>query len=207
MTDSDHLETRQAYAQAQAYGRDLARLYTLEKERRKELEISSQKLQAVFDTVPTGLAVVDNDLMIIEANPRFLALFEQTPHCFGQPLSNLLPIETLLESIKSLETEVDKSSSVEIEVSHPVSRTLLINLSSLGNGQDWVLVFHDLTERKRLEGLKNEFVNIAAHELRTPLAGVMGFVSVLKEDLKDLNNPLATEVMDLILQSTDRLKG
>lgn len=207
MTDNNFFDAQQAYAQAQAYGRDLARLYTLEKERRKELEISSQKLQAVFDTVPTGLAVVDNDLIIIEANPRFLALFEQTPHCFGQPLANLLPIEALLESIKSLETEADKSSSVEIEVTRPVSRTFLINLSSLGNGRDWVLVFHDLTERKRLEGLKNEFVNIAAHELRTPLAGVMGFVSVLKEDLKDLNNPLAAEVMDLILQSTDRLKG
>jgi signal transduction histidine kinase len=50
-------------------------------------------------------------------------------------------------------------------------------------------------------------VNIAAHELRTPLAGVMGFVSVLKEDLKDSNNGVAVEIMDLILQSTDRLKG
>ena len=207
MTDSDHLETRQAYAQAQAYGRDLARLYALEKERRKKLEITSQKLQAIFDTVPTGLAVVDNSLTIIEANPHLLALFEQTADCIGQPLALLLPVETLLKSMQLIETGVDKSGSVEIEVLKPVSRTLLINLSTLGNSQDWVLVFHDLTERQRLEGLKNEFINIAAHELRTPLAGVMGFVSVLKEDLKDIDNPMIIEIMDLILQSTDRLKG
>lgn len=207
MTNSDHLETRQAYAQAQAYGRDLARLYALEKERRKKLEITSQKLQAIFDTVPTGLAVVDNSLTIIEANPHLLALFEQTADCIGQPLALLLPVETLIKSMQSMETGVDKSGSVEIEILKPVSRTLLINLSTLGNSQDWVLVFHDLTERQRLEGLKNEFINIAAHELRTPLAGVMGFVSVLKEDLKDMDNPMLIEIMDLILQSTDRLKG
>jgi signal transduction histidine kinase len=207
MTDNNYFDAQQAYAQAQAYGRDLARLYTLEKERRKELEVTSQKLQAIFDTVPIGLAVVDNNLTIVEANPRFLALFEEKIECIGQPLSMLLPIETLLKSIKSLESGMDKSAGVEIEVIKPVLRTLSINLSPLGNGHDWVLVFHDLTERQRLEGLKNEFVNIAAHELRTPLAGVMGFVSVLKEDVKDTDNPMALEIMDLILQSTDRLKG
>jgi PAS domain S-box-containing protein len=171
MTDNNQIEAQQAYAQAQAYGRDLARLYALEKERRKKLEIISQKLQAIFDTVPTGLAVVDNDLTIIEANPRFLALFEQTADCVGQNISLLLPVETLIKSMQSVETGADKSGSVEIAVTKPVSRTLLIDLSPLANSKDWVLVFHDLTERERLEGLKSEFINIAAHELRTPLAG------------------------------------
>ncbi len=207
MTDDSHIETQQAYAQAQAYGRDLARLYALEKERRKKLELTSQKLQAIFDTVPTGLAVVDHNLTLIEANPRFLALFEQKPDCLGQSLANLLPVEALLKNIQPLADGADKLTSVEIQITQPVARTLLVNLSPLASSQDWVLVFHDLTERQRLEGLKSEFVNIAAHELRTPLAGVMGFVSVLKEDLKDSNNPIAIEIMDLILQSTDRLKG
>jgi two-component system phosphate regulon sensor histidine kinase PhoR len=72
----------------------------------------------------------------------------------------------------------------------------------LGDNQGWVLVLNDLTEQKRLEGLKSEFINIAAHELRTPLAGVMGFVSVLKEEFRDNDNPGATEIIDLILQST-----
>ncbi|GAB4422894.1 MAG: hypothetical protein Fur0044_20890 [Anaerolineae bacterium] len=207
MVDDKQLEAQQAYAQAQAYGRDLARLYALEKERRKKLEVTSQKLQAIFDTVPTGLAVVDHDLILTEVNPRFLALFEQKPDCVGQSLANLLPTETLLKSMSLLSKGLDKQNSVEIQTTKPVNRTLLINFSPLDNKQGWILVFHDLTERQRLEGLKSEFINIAAHELRTPLAGVMGFVSVLKEDLKDAGNPIATEIMDLILQSTDRLKG
>lgn len=207
MTDNNQLDAQQAYAQAQAYGRDLARLYALEKERRKELEITSQKLQAIFDYVPTGLAVVDGNLTLVEANPRFLALLEQKADCVGQPLAKLLPVEALRKHMQLAANGADKLGSVEIQITEPITRTLLVNLSPLNGGQDWVLVFHDLTERQRLEGLKSEFVNIAAHELRTPLAGVMGFVSVLKEDLKDNDNQVAVEIMDLILQSTERLKG
>ncbi len=207
MTGNHHSETQQAYAQARAYGKDLARLYAIEKERRKELETTSQKLRAIFDNVPTGLAVVDNDLTILEANLRFLALFEQTADCIGQSLATLLPIKTLKTTMQSIKTGSERLDSVEIELKQPVQRTLLIKLSPLSDNQGWVLVFHDLTEQKRLEGLKNEFINIAAHELRTPLAGVMGFVSVLREDVKDTDNVGAMEIIELILQSTDRLKA
>lgn len=206
MTGNEQLETQQAYAQARAFGRDLARLYAIEKERRKTLETTTKKLQAIFDTVPTALAVVDDHLTILEANPHFLALFEQTEDCIGEPLSKLLPRESLQQILIAFKANKGVTGSVEVEIKHPLRRSLLIKFSALGDNHGIVLVFYDLTERRRLESLKSEFVNIAAHELRTPLAGVMGFVSILKEDVKDIDNPKSTEIMDLILQSTERLK-
>lgn len=206
MTGNEQFETQQAYAQARAFGKDLARLYAVEKERRKALETTTKKLQAIFDTVPTALAVIDDHLTILEANPHFLALFEQTADCVGQPLGKLLPRETLQQILVAFQASKGVTGSVEVEIKQPVRRSLLIKFSSLGDNQGIVLVFYDLTERRRLESLKSEFVNIAAHELRTPLAGIMGFVSILKEDVKDIDNPKSTEIMDLILQSTERLK-
>lgn len=206
MTEDNLTEVELAHAQARAYGKDLARLYAAEKARRKELEITTQKLQAIFDTAPNGLAVVDNELKIIEANPRFEALFQQTSTCIGQPLANLMPVGKLLRIMKDAQGESPELNNVEIEITEPVFRTLLVNLSPLNNRQGWVLIMHDLTERKRLEGLKDEFVNIAAHELRTPLAGVIGFVGVLHEELKAIDNPVIINLGDLILKSTDRLK-
>lgn len=206
MTNGSIDETEQAYAQALAYGRDLARLYAAEKVRRKEFETTNQKLQAIFDTVPNGLAVVDNDLAIVEVNPRFLTLFEQTEACLGQPLSLLLPVENLLAAMRAFEVGTIESDSVEVEVRQPVPRSLLVNFSRLTNQQGWVLILHDLTERGRLEGLKSEFINIAAHELRTPLAGVIGFASVLQESFRRMDNATVEELIELILQSTERLK-
>lgn len=194
-----------AYAQARKFGEDVARLYAAEKARRRELETTTQKLQAIFDTAPNGLAVVDNSLKIIEANPRFLELFQKTPACIEQPLADLLPIEPLQKTIQSVK-DGTAFGHVEIEITEPVYRTLLVNLAPLSDEQGWVLILHDLTERMRLEGLKDEFVNIAAHELRTPLAGVIGFVGVLQEELQPIDDPMMTNLIQLILRSTDRLK-
>ena len=205
MIEKDLNKVQQAYAQAKKYGEELAQLYSNERARRKELETTTQKLQAIFDTAPNAVAVVDNSLMIIEANPRFLAMLEITD-CVGQPLATYLPVQQLLETMQATETVAIGLGHVELEIAEPVFRTILVNLSPLQDGQGWVLILHDLTERKRLEGLKEEFVNIAAHELRTPLAGVIGFVGVLQEEVKDISNPVVANLMQLILQSTQRLK-
>ena len=206
MINTQLSETEQAYAQARAYGKDLARLYTAEKNRRKEVEAVSQKFKAIFDTVSIGLVVIDNDLTIVEVNPRFLTLFEQTQDCIGLPLSEVLPVKDLLEAMQSVQTQAVKRCSVEITVNEPVKRIFLVNFSPLSNEYGWVLVLHDLTERNRLEGLKSEFINIAAHELRTPLAGVIGFASVLHESLAEADEAMVEELISLILQSTERLK-
>ena len=180
----------------------LAQRYAVEKARRQELETTTQKLQAIFDTAPNALAVIDRAFKVVEANPRFLRLFEQEV-CLGKPLADFLPVKPLQETIQSTEANL---GSVEVEISEPVPHSLLVTLAALRDGQGWVLVLHDLTERKRLEGLKDEFINIAAHELRTPLGGVMGFVSVLQEKLEDYEDPVISHISDWILESTERLK-
>lgn len=201
MTDMPSAE--QAYAQAQAYGRDVARLYAAEKKRRKELETISQKFQAIFNTAPNGLVVVDNVLNIVDANPQFLAMFQYPTDAIGKPLATLLPMDEIIEAMAVVKSGL---SSVEINIVKPVARTLQINLASLQEEEGWVLIVHDLTERKRVEGLKDEFLNIAAHELRTPLAGIMGFVSVLQEELKTFDDPVMLNLSQWIIQSTERLK-
>jgi two-component system phosphate regulon sensor histidine kinase PhoR len=205
MSINDPTQAEQAYAQAKKYGEELAQLYATEKTRRQELETTTQKLQAIFDTAPNALAVIDNNLTIIEANPRFLLLFEQD-QCIGQSLTEYLPNEPILDTIQAMQAESATLGGVEVEVDKPIPHTIQVALAPLNHGQDWVLILHDLTERKRLEGLKDEFVNIAAHELRTPLGGVMGFVSVLQENLKDADDPMMLHIINLILESTERLR-
>ena len=83
MTDEAYNEVEQAYAQAKKYGQELAQLYGKEKVRRQELETTTQKLQAIFDTAPNAVAVIDNNLILTEANPRFLMMLEANQTCIG----------------------------------------------------------------------------------------------------------------------------
>jgi two-component system phosphate regulon sensor histidine kinase PhoR len=214
MTDTDNTpqatsdNTDMGYAQALKYGQDLARLYTLEKAKRRELELANQKLQAILETAPNGLAVLDEAMTIVETNPRFEALVERNGGCVGRPLTEVLPSEQLAASLEITSREGARFAEVEVVLSKPVNRTLHVIGAPLSAGdyRGWVIGLHDLTERKRLEGLKEEFINIAAHELRTPLAIILGYTGILREDMGDSGDTLTVASIDAIIQAASRLK-
>lgn len=199
-----------AFEQAKKYGEDLAKLYAIEKAKRVNLQLSNQKLQAIFSTTPNGLAVLNSNLIIEEANPAFWSLVEQSENTTNTPISEILPFPNLLEQLKT-QIPSNQSQVRKIEIDVPLTpmlwRTLLITTVPLsaGNKRGWVLSVHDLSEQKRLENLKSEFINIAAHELRTPLAAILGFSQVLQETLADDQN-VASHLIDTILKSSNRLK-
>jgi len=196
------------YAQALKYGQDLARLYTREKAKRRELELANQKLEAILGTAPNGLAVLDEAMTIVETNPRFEALVEQKGNCLGRLLTDVLPSQELAAALEVASREGTHLTEVEVALSKPLNRTLHIIGAPLSAGdyRGWVVSLHDLTERKRLEGLKEEFINIAAHELRTPLAIILGYTSVLREGMQDSDDSVAVASIDAIIRSASRLK-
>jgi two-component system phosphate regulon sensor histidine kinase PhoR len=196
------------YAQALKYGQDLARLFTLEKAKRRELELANQKLQAIVGTAPNGLAVLDETMTIVEANPRFEALVEQKGNCPGRLLTDVLPSQELAAALEVASREGTHLTEVEVVLDKPLNRTLHVVGAPLAAGdyQGWVISLHDLTERKRLDGLKEEFINIAAHELRTPLAIILGYTSVLRESMQDSDDPVAVTSIDAVIRSASQLK-
>jgi PAS domain S-box-containing protein len=199
-------EIKLAYAQAKRYGQDLARIYGQEKAKRQELEIANQKLSAIWATAPNGLAVLDQQMRVTQANPRFEAQVEQSGQCQGHLLTELLPSPDLAATIDIVSREGTPFAEIEVTLAEPTHRTLQITGAPLsaGDQRGWVVSLHDLTERKRLEGLKEEFVDIAAHELRTPLAIILGFASVLGEDLESADAATAAP-LDAIVQAAHRL--
>jgi PAS domain S-box-containing protein len=64
----------------------------------------------------------------------------------------------------------------------------------------------DISERKRMEGLKNEFVYVVTHELRTPLAVLRGALEILPRVLGDDLPVLATRSVDLAMRGSERLE-
>ena len=209
MEDIEHVskEVEMAHAQALKYGQDLVSIFNQEKAKRQELELTNQKLSAIWITAPNGLALLDEQMCIIQTNPRFEALVEQQGQCEGRYLIEVLPSPELAEVLAQASAQGQPFSDIEVSLVDPMQRTIQITgaLLAAGSQRGWVVSLHDLTERKRLEGLKEEFIDIAAHELRTPLAIILGFASVLSED--DLYKDEMTAVpLDAIIQAANRLK-
>ena len=72
-------------------------------------------------------------------------------------------------------------------------------------GEGVIVVFHDITELKRLERIRQDFVANVSHELRTPLTTIRGYVEVLQDgSLEDRSQ--AIQFLQIIDRHTQRME-
>ena len=84
-------------------------------------------------------------------------------------------------------------------------REVWISISGVAFPEGTVYAFRDLTEERRLDELKTEFVATASHELRTPLAAVYGAAMTLKRHGSTLDDARSARLLDVIADESDRL--
>lgn len=201
-----------AHRQALKYGQDLARVYVAEKAKREELEVAYQVLSAIFASTPDGLVVLDDQYNITQANTAFVQLVEMTlQELVGRAINDILLTEELLPALEYLAADSSAPSEVDLTLTRPVKRSLHANIARLQSGRlrGWIIAVRDETRRKRMEHQKVEFINIAAHELRTPLGAVLGYSELLRDSNAETNNLNADqkEYLDAILRGGQRLNN
>jgi two-component system phosphate regulon sensor histidine kinase PhoR len=100
------------------------------------------------------------------------------------------------------------ASSTEITLAAGPERTFHVQASLLvqGSGQSpgLVLVFHDITDLRRLEQVRKDFVANVSHELRTPLTAIKGYAEALQDASQD-DPAQRSRFLDIIRTHTDRL--
>lgn len=185
---SDPNDSDPAHQQVLKYGKDLARVYQAEKAKREELELANQALNAVFANTPDGLLVLDDSYVVQQVNPVFLKWVEMSiESIIGQNIAKILPSPEYITEFRNLAASNQKHSVREFVIDSPIKRSFMVNIVRMETAQktEWLLVFHDQSKRKQLEYQKNEFISIAAHELRTPLIPMLGATEMLLMDLED----------------------
>ncbi len=195
------------YRQALQYGKDLARIYLAEKAKREKLELAYQALDAVFDSTPDGLVVLDDSLAIQQTNPAFERLVNRST-LVGALIADVLVTEELIPTLQQLAASAPQSLQIELVQTYPLRRSLLANIARLQAGQfrGWVITLHDMSRRKQIEYQKAEFINIAAHELRTPLASVIGYAELLQGSLGDQLKEFDADLLKSMMKGGLRLK-
>jgi two-component system, OmpR family, phosphate regulon sensor histidine kinase PhoR len=99
-------------------------------------------------------------------------------------------------------------ATTEIGLGTGPDRIFQVYTSSLSEGEGsspgLVLVFHDITDLRRLEQVRKDFVANVSHELRTPLTAIKGYVEALRDDPK-IELPQQHRFLEIIETHTDRL--
>ncbi|MGU3496833.1 response regulator [Xanthobacteraceae bacterium A53D] len=144
--------------------------------------------RAILSSAMDSILTVDADGRIESANPATGRLLGYDPKDLtGQPLADLfrLPEEQTGDAFfQELSAAASEGGGVRELLGQrrdgsTVSVDVAIGEMRASGGRSLVAVLHDITERKRAEVMKNEFVSTVSHELRTPLTSIAGSLGLL----------------------------
>jgi two-component system, OmpR family, phosphate regulon sensor histidine kinase PhoR len=135
----------------------------------QELRESSQLLTTVFGSMVEGVVAVDNDENILFANEAARELLDfGHRELVGRPVWECVRNETVRTVVGQALKGRERSAECELPRSNTVVEIEATPLA--GNPcPGVVLVFHDVTELRRLENIRRDFASNVSHELKTPL--------------------------------------
>lgn len=157
----------------------------LRTERRREqadaaLRDSESRIRAILDNAYEGIITVDEEQRVESANPAAERLFG-----YARGDMEGVPVDTLLPAGRAARIPADSSGGPrEMEGCRRDGETVPVEVSfsevSLGDRRLLVGAVHDLTERRKVDRLKGEFISTVSHELRTPLTSIRGSLGLLQ---------------------------
>ncbi|MBA3554294.1 MAG: PAS domain-containing protein [Gemmatimonadales bacterium] len=139
-----------------------------------ELRREQAETTALVESMLEGVIAADGRGRIVTANPAARRLL-------GYSLAEPLPDLAELFRVKAAREVVDSvlaGESVQDRQLDMDGRAFLMNARPLPAGGA-VLVIHDLTEVRRLEAVRRDFVANVSHELKTPLTSISGYAETL----------------------------
>jgi two-component system phosphate regulon sensor histidine kinase PhoR len=176
-------------------------------EKMGELELKNQHLLAILESMVEGIIVVNEARQIISLNPAAEKIFSLSQKAGeGKLFLEVIRNHELAEIINQV---LKKGALVSREHSlvWPVQKTFQINAVPIferAKVAGCLLVIHDITEIRRLETMRRDFVANVSHELKTPLTSIKGFVETLLEAAwEDREN--SRNFLKIIQEHTNRL--
>jgi len=179
------LDSRDEFGRlARAFGEMADRV----EEKVEELSRERTQLTAILSSLIEGVIALDDQGRLLFLNPA-------AEQFFGVSSSDVKG-RTFLEGLRQSPLNGVLSQALlqkrpitqEINVHSPVERTLSVHAMPVNYGENQTGVLaalHDITELRKLENVRREFVANVSHELKTPLTSIKGYVETLLEGAID----------------------
>lgn len=173
-------------------------------------EIEQERLKTLIENMGSALIMIDRQGRITLFNKAFLEEFELEAAKIKQKFYKTLKIPDELEKFieQVFMTEAAARNQLEFQQGISTKHIDVYGAPVLGEHEQWmgiVIVAHDITELKRLEQIRKDFVANVSHELRTPVTSIKGFSETLLDGAyKDEDTLLA--FLGIIQKESDRLE-
>jgi two-component system, OmpR family, phosphate regulon sensor histidine kinase PhoR len=150
----------------------------------QDLEGERTKVAAILDSMVEGVIAIDQRGRMVLMNHAARRIFDlRREPVEGRRLLEIVRHKEILDLVAdSKRSDAEGAHRREIDIGPPVDRILDVHASAIAlapSGQGILLVLHDVTELRRLERVRTEFVANVSHELRTPLTSIRGYLETL----------------------------
>ncbi|MCA9714957.1 MAG: PAS domain-containing protein [Myxococcales bacterium] len=162
------------------------------------------RFEAVLEGLADAVLSIDEDRRITMVNRAARSLFKLPATTNGRELVDVIRIPALHELVR--EGLEGRSGTAEFEVIGPPRHVVVARVARLPENRGVVVAVQDVTDLRRLESVRRDFVANVSHELRTPV----GIVRANAETLLDgaLERPeLARRFLDAQLRASERLSN
>ena len=150
------------------------------RERSQRAETALAEAEAVFAAVPDPLILIDRQRRIVRANPAAVEFVGIVPEASDLAASLRNPVV-----LAAADAVLGGAAAriVDFTLSVPVERVMRARIARVEGvapgGAAAILTLHDITALKRSEQMRADFIANAGHELKTPLATLIGFIETL----------------------------
>lgn len=172
----------------------------------------NNELEAILYSMDNGVVAIDKDNKIIFCNQEFKSLTDrENDDVTGLPIYHVLRNQILydvIDKVKETGDSITKEGNLyrEEECIMKISGTPLYDLYEKKENKTVgvLLIFEDVTQIRKLEHMRSEFVSNVSHEFKTPLTSIRGFVDTLKNGAIH-DEKFALKFLDIIDIETERL--
>ena len=166
-------------APAQRIGFQLEKIVSELEQLQKQIAKRESGMQTIFSAMQDALLVVDSNRQVILTNQTFRKLFDAPEISVATPLLEIVRDATL---DRLLTDAFRGDGAVRCELTLDASQIELHAVATKNDGGEItgaLVLFHDITELKKMDQVRRDFVANVSHELRTPLSILRGYIETL----------------------------
>lgn len=158
------------------------------------------RLESILSCMESGVVAVNLDNQVFTINPYAKRIFGIRRDIEGENILDYIDNKKIVGILNN-----DEDDEEEIKISKPIQRELKVKKTNIINNNvkiGKVISIQDITDLRRLENMRSQFVANVSHELKTPLTSIKGFAETLR--MVD-DDETRTKFLDIIDKEVDRL--
>ncbi|MBI4789941.1 MAG: PAS domain S-box protein [Chloroflexi bacterium] len=179
----------------------VSRDITRRKQAEKQLRESEAKNRALLEALPDAIMLLSSNGAILDYKPA-----KQTAgNGHAGPTTSPQVIETIMRQAKQAQL-TGETQVVEYQTRSEGGQLRDREARIVASGEDQILVvMRDITDRKNVDRMKNEFVSTVSHELRTPLTSIRGSLGLIVGGVTGDIPPQAKSLVEIAYKNSERL--